>query len=73
MLSRGGVPLPDRACGAGPGSSIQGRVLVLLLVSVVWNNGARFLIQAKVRLFSILQVSHFLLDVAITSLVDFSV
>jgi len=29
LLPRRGVPLPDRACGAGPGSSLQGRVLAL--------------------------------------------
>jgi len=27
LLPRGGVPLPHRACDAGPGSSVQGRVL----------------------------------------------
>src|SRR5260370_25374968 len=42
VLSRGGVPLPDRDCGADPGSSIQGRVLALLFVSLVSNNASGF-------------------------------
>src|SRR5258706_12758840 len=47
LLPRRGVPLPDRAWGAGCGSSIQRRVLALLLVSLATNYSAAFYHRLK--------------------------
>src|ERR1700687_2705773 len=47
LLPCRGVPLLNRACRAGSGSSIQGRVLALLLVSLASNHSAAFYHRTK--------------------------